>query len=87
MCAVTVAVSMPMPSPDTTRATISPGSSGKVMKITAETISRPMAGSRIRRLPSVSPRCPARNRLMITPTAYAAKAIVMANVEKPSRSW
>jgi hypothetical protein len=45
------------------------------------------ASRTIRRRPAQSDRCPARNRLATTPTAYAAKITVIRNVLNPSRAW
>lgn len=68
-CAVAVAVIIPTPSPETTRAAITTPSDVDVRNITAERASTITAGSRTRRRPSQSETCPARKRLTTTPTA------------------
>ena len=64
-----MAVSMPTLTPDTTRATSSPGTEGQCRKITPDATLTATEITASRRLPSQSDRCPARNRLPITPTA------------------
>jgi len=64
-----VAVSMPTLTPDTTRAMSSPATVGQSRKITPDATLTVTAITAIRRRPSQSDKCPARNRLAITPTA------------------
>ena len=82
-----VAVSIPTETPDTTRATISPAVAGHSRNISPEIMLVSTASSIIRRRPAQSDKCPARNRLATTPTAYAAKITVIKNVLKWSRAW
>jgi hypothetical protein len=78
---------MPTEIPDTTRATISPAVAGHSRNRTPDSMLVSTASSTIRRRPAQSDRCPARNRLATTPTAYAAKITVIRNVLKWSRAW
>ena len=82
-----VAVSSPMLTPDTNRATSSPGTVGQVRNSTPDTTLTAMATASIRRRPAQSDRCPASSRARATPTAYAAKISVSVNEPNPSRAW
>jgi hypothetical protein len=55
-------------------------------KIRPETRLTPMAIAAIRRRPTRSERWPAKNRLAMTPTAYAAKITVTVREPKWSRA-
>ena len=81
-----VAVSMPMLMPEMTRAMSRPGTVGQVRNSTPATRFTATAVAAIRRRPSQSDRCPARNRLAITPAAYAAKITVTISGPNPSRA-
>ena len=85
--AVAVAVSMPTLTPETSRATIRPAVAGQSRNSTPDSMFTSTASRTIRRRPAQSDRCPARNRLATTPTAYAAKITVIRNVLNPSRAW
>ena len=64
-----MAVSIPTLTPDTTRAASNPGTEGQRRKITPDATLTDTAITAIRRRPTQSDTCPARNRLAITPTA------------------
>ena len=85
--AVAVAVSIPIEMPEMTRPMISPTVAGHSRNNRPESMLISTASRIIRRRPTQSDRCPARNKLPTTPTAYAAKITVIMNVLKWSRAW
>jgi len=58
-----------MPMPEITRPAISPGTAGQARNATPDSMLTPTAVATMRRRPSQSEMCPARNGLAMTPTA------------------
>jgi hypothetical protein len=55
--------------PEITRPVISPGNAGQARNTMPDAMLTPSAAATMRRRPSQSEMCPARNRLAMTPTA------------------